>query len=115
MKTLLLTENWELQIDAAGQIVTQTGPLAIAQKVANEIRLFTNDAYFEQDKGIPHFSLELGHMPPESLLRNYIIKAAQGVDGVASATVEFVRFENRTLEGVVYLTLKTGESLNVNF
>ena len=111
--TLLLNENWDITQDAEGQIATVGGAYSIAQNVANAVRLFTKDAYFAQDQGIPHFDIELGHTPPMSVLRTRIIKAAMGVDGVADATVVFDEMENRVLRGEIMLTTTTGERINV--
>lgn len=37
--TLLLDADWDLQLDAAGNIMTSSGDYAVAQNVANAIRL----------------------------------------------------------------------------
>lgn len=110
--TLLLDAQWDLTLDAGGNIATTTGPYAIAQNVANAVRLFTDDAYFDRDKGIPHFDVELGHKPPYAVLRSHIIRAARAVDGVADAKVVFDR-SGRLLGGEITLTLTTGETANV--
>ena len=57
-KTLLLDSNWDLCLDKAGRIAVAEGPYATAQAVANECRLFTDDAYFEPQRGI-----RLGQLP----------------------------------------------------
>lgn len=112
--TLLLDAQWDLTVDAGGNIASVTGPYAIAQNVANAVRLFTNDAYFDADKGIPHFQIELGHNPPYSILGTRILQAARAVDGVANATVTFDRDE-RKLGGEILLTLTDGTTANVEF
>ena len=113
-RTLLLDANWDLTLDDGGNVATVSGPYAIAQNVANAVRLFTQDAYFDADKGIPHFSIELGHKPPYSILRTRIIQAARSVEGVADASVVFDRDE-RKLGGEILLTLTTGETASVEF
>ena len=95
-------------------IATVAGPYAIAQNVANAVRLFTNDAYFDADRGIPHFDIELGHKPPYSILRTRILQAARAVEGVADATVTFDR-DKRVLGGEILLTLTTGDTVSVAF
>jgi len=112
--TLMLDADWDLTLNAGGGIATVSGPYAIAQNVANAVRLFTDDAFFDADKGIPHFSIELGHKPPYSILRTRILEAARGVEGVADATVTFDRYE-RVLGGEILLTLTTGETASVEF
>ena len=113
--TLFLDATWDLTLDVGGNIATVTGPYAIAQNVANAVRLFIKDAYFDQDRGIPHFDTELGHVPPYSLLRSYIVQAAKSVEGVADATVTFTDPEKRVLGGEIQLTLTTGETASVAF
>ena len=113
-RTLLLDTNWDITLDTGGYIATTAGPYAIAQNVANAVRLFTDDAYFDADKGIPHFSIELGHKPPYSIIRSRILQAARAVEGVADAVVTFDRDE-RTLGGEILLTLASGETATVGF
>lgn len=113
-RTLLLDTNWDITLDAGGDIASVTGPYAIAQNVANAVRLFTDDAYFDRDRGIPHFQIELGHKPPYSILRTRILQAARAVEGVADATVTFNRDE-RKLGGEILLTLTDGITANVEF
>lgn len=111
--TLLLNGDWDITQDGEGNIATVLDAYAIAQNVANAVRLFTKDAYFDQDKGIPHFDIELGHTPPLSVLRSRIIKAAKSVEGVADAVVTFDTFDDRILRGEVLLTTTSGETINV--
>ena len=113
--TFLLSENWDIDLDDSGDIATVTGPYAIAQAVANAVRLFTSDAYFDADKGIPHFEVELGHLPPMSVLRTRILAAALAVSGVADATVEFTSYTDRLLSGEILITTTDGERVNVEF
>ncbi len=113
-RTLLLDAQWDLTVDAGGNIATVSDAYAIAQNVANAVRLFTDDAYFDRDRGIPHFQIELGHKPPYSILRTRILQAARAVEGVADATVTFDRDE-RKLGGEILLTLTDGTTANVEF
>ena len=51
--SLLLSDDWDLQLDVTGNIATTTGAYAIAQNVANSIRLFTDDASVVEASGHP--------------------------------------------------------------
>lgn len=131
MHTLTLDpETWDLTLDGGGNIAVSTGAAAIAQNVANAVRLFTNDAWFDRTRGIPHFAVELGRLPPESVLRSRLAKAARGVEGVAAAVVALTRFEpqpprriaageaeerpaGRALEGRIELTTTAGDTVHV--
>ena len=59
-KTALLSSGWDLQLTPEGNILLTSGALAIAQNLANEIRLWTNDAYYQQENGIAWKDLWLG-------------------------------------------------------
>lgn len=106
-------ETWDLTLDPAGNIATATGAYAIAQSVANAIRLFTNDAYYDSDKGIPHFVIELKTRPALSILRSRCKEAAEKVPGVKNAEVIDLKLNNRVLSGDIRLTLNDGSIANV--
>ena len=108
-------DNWDLTLDAAGNIATCLDAYAIAQNVANAVRLFTKDAWYDGQRGIPHFNTDLGPRPDASLIRSRIRKAAVGVEGVAAATVNLESDEDRVLGGDIQLTLTTGETADVSF
>jgi hypothetical protein len=114
MKTLLLTERWDLQLDASGQIAMTDGPLAVAQSVANAIRLFTQDAYFDQTSGVPHFDIELGHRPSPAVVKERIIRAALAVAHVDAATMTTFAVNNRVASGTLEIETN-GEVVNVAF
>lgn len=110
-KTLLLDPaSWDLKLDETGMLPVATDTYAIAQNVANQVRLFTEDAYFTRDDGIPHFAVTLGRYPAESVMRTRIIAQAKSVDGVEDATVDFTRFEEGELSGNIQLTTTTGDT-----
>lgn len=117
MRTLTLDlDTWDIGVDAAGQIAVSSGPYAIAQDVANACRLFTNDAWFDPKKGVPHFSIELGRIPNPSMLREKLRQAALSVEGVADVKIENLTLnDDRVLTGDIRLTLVTGETANVAF
>lgn len=112
--TLLLdTDAWDLTLDSGGNIATGTGSYAIAQNVANAVRLFTNDAWYAPDEGIPHFMVELGTLPEQSVVRSRVTQAALGVDGVVAATVGITGLEERALTGTIQLTTTEGDTADV--
>ena len=112
-KTLLLDKNWDLTLDKSGRIAVADGPYATAQNVANECRLFTNDACFEQTRGIPYFLITLGKAPALSVLKARLRKAAMLVDDVkdvVSIDVQSFDTETRLLSGDIQFTSKEGEN-----
>ena len=124
--TLLLDTDWDLQLDEAGGIAVTTGDYAVAQNVSNAVRLFTNDAYYDPDRGIPHFALTLGRKPAMSVFRAVVRQAALGVDGVRAAEVKDLVLAQkdaqspdgssvtpRTLTGDIQLTMEDGETYGI--
>lgn len=114
--TLLLDiDTWDLTLDSGGNIATTRDGYGIAQNVANAVRLFTNDAWYDPDRGIPHFLVDLGRMPEGGVFRSRVRAAALTVDGVADATAEITGVENRTLRGTISLTTTGGDTADVAF
>jgi molybdopterin-guanine dinucleotide biosynthesis protein A len=118
--TLKLDETWDVTLNEAGHIavIAADAPYATAQNVANECRLFTRDAYFAYDRGIPHFVVELGRRRTRlSALKAYLRRAAlrdPKVAKVAAVRVDDFDRETRTLSGAVTLTLRSGENVALN-
>ena len=105
--TLYLTpDNWDITLDSSGRLQTSAAAYAIAQNVANAVRLFTNEAFFAMDEGIPHFEIELGFTRPAlSVLRARIREAALNVEGVLDAAVNLDGVRGRKLTGEILLTV----------
>ena len=125
--SLLLDSDWDIQLDASGNIAETSGDYAVAQNVANAVRLFTNDAYYDPDRGIPHFALTLGRKPALSVFRAVVRQAALGVDGVRAAEVKDLALSQkdaqspdgssvtpRTLTGDIQLTMEDGETYGID-
>lgn len=112
--TLNLTDKWDIHVDKNGDIALSDGNYAIAQNAANAVRLFTNDAYFNQDRGIPHYDIELGHNPisSQSVLINRIREAVLNVDGVEDAQIS-LEFDNETRTFGGEITLATADSTQI--
>ena len=125
--SLLLDSDWDIQLDASGNIAETSGDYAVAQNVANAVRLFTDDAYYDADRGIPHFALTLGRKPVMSVFRAVVRQAALGVDGVRAAEVKDLVLAQkdaqspdgssvtpRTLTGDIQLTMEDGETYGID-
>lgn len=116
-KTLLLDGNWDLCLDSGGRIKTSAGAYATAQNVANECRLFTNDAYFDIERGIPWFLIALG----QTAISPAVIKArlrdaallVKDVDEVTGVELDTLDTDTRRLTGTVNFTSKEGENGSV--
>ena len=115
-KTLLLDRNWDVCLDKGGRIAVAEGPYATAQAVANECRLFTNDACFDQERGIPYYLIALGQKLSPSVLRARLRDAAYLVEDVEEVTdivLESLDTETRKVTGEIKFTSKEGEDASV--
>lgn len=114
-RSLLLNDNWDIGLDGGGNLVTTSGLYCDAQNVANAIRLFTKDAFLAQDKGVPHFDLDLGRMPAFSAVRSVYRRNARAVENIQDATLENLAFDSdtRVLTGVIRATTEQGNTVNV--
>lgn len=113
--TLELSDAWDLQLDNNGNIKTVTDDYAVAQNVANAFRLFTDDAWYNPERGISHFLIELKKSPLLSVLKVRLKQAALNTAGVQDASISLLTAEGRDLTGIASLTLDNGEKLDVNF
>lgn len=102
-----------MQLDNAGNIKVCDDAYAVAQEVANKIRLFTNDAYFDEEKGIPHFVIDLGKKPMQSVVRSRIKEASLSVPEVKTVNILNIEIVDRKLSGQIELTLKNGSIVDV--
>ena len=109
------TDTWDLMLDSAGNLQTAMGSYAIAQDVANAVRLFTDDAYYEPERGIPYFVITLGQKVQQSVLNSRVRNIALEVDGVEDVEVSMDELdENRQLTGSIEITTVDGEVVDVD-
>lgn len=116
-RTLILDVNkWDLCLNSRGEIADCIDDYATAQDVANAIRLFTNEAYFDMDRGVPHYDIDLALRPSLAQVRSRYRKSALGVSNVADASVSIYEIdEERTMRGEVFLKTDTGTRAEVSF
>lgn len=112
--TLTLQDDWDLHVNDSGDLDTDSGAQGIAQNVANAFRLFTKDAYFFTERGIPHFLIELDSHPKINILRSRLKKTALNVKGVKDCEINLMQTdEDRGLNGYAQITLINGEQIKV--
>jgi hypothetical protein len=112
MRTLLLDrDNWDLCLDAAGNIAMASEPYSQVQDVASAARLFTRELWYGGDRGVPYFSDALGRFQPTQLLRARIVQAALSVPGVETAVVYFTKLDQRTVGGQIQITTGAGPAV----
>jgi len=116
MSSLLLdAAEWDLVADASGNIAVADNPYALAQEVANAIRTFLGEVWFNTSLGLDYFGLVLGKTPSLALLKTALVAAALSIEGVASARCFIASFRNRVLDGQVQIVTTTGVTVVVPF
>ena len=113
--TLLLDRTeWDIVLDASGNIAMASEPYAIIQDVASACRLFTNEIYYGGSSGIPYFEQVLGRFQPIQVLKAQLVRTALTVPGVVSARA-FLTFigRDRQVRGQVQVTLGDGSVVPV--
>lgn len=101
---LLVVDAWDLCLDAAGNIAMATTPYSRAQSVANALRLFKAELWYNTAAGVPYFEEILGHAPPASVFEQYMVQAAMTVPGVVNAQCSIISINGRELTGQVTFT-----------
>lgn len=110
---LLVTDAWDICLDSGGNIAMARPPYALAQSVANAIRLFRGELWFDTRPGVPYFETVLGHAPPVSYFESEMVRAALTVPGVVSAQCVIEGVDARTLTGQVSFTSTDGTTQTV--
>lgn len=116
--TLLLDlDNWDLCVDANGNIAMAAAPYALAQDVASAIKTFLGEVWYDTTLGIDYFGIILGKNPPASIFRELMVNAAMSVPGVVSAICVISAFDpsNREASGQVQFTDTSGTTGTVVF
>ncbi len=112
--TLLLDRTaWDLVADSNGNIAMAQPPYAIAQDVASAVRLFKGELWYDTTDGVPYFEDVLGYLPPFSLFKSLIEKAALSVPGVVQANFIINSFSDRNVIGEIRFIDETGASHGV--
>ncbi len=110
MQTLLLDlANWDLVLNASGNIAVADEPYSLAQDAASAIRTFAGECYWNTTFGIPYFRI-LGTNIPLALLKQALIDAALTVPDVVSAQVFISALTDRALSGQVQVVSSSGET-----
>lgn len=105
MKTLLLDQvEWDLVLDADGNIAVASEPYALAQDAASAIKTFAGEVYLDTTLGLPYLTQIFGKNPPIALLKAQFEAAARTVPDVASAQCFLSGITSRVLSGQIQVT-----------
>ncbi len=114
--TLLLDrDQWDLVLDANGNIALVKPEYALAQDVASAIKLFQGELYYNTSKGIPYWENVLGHYPSIALMQSYFEGAALTVPGVVNVKCTISSFNDRIVGGTVEFIDEVGVLNDVQF
>ncbi|MBS4773139.1 MAG: hypothetical protein KHX55_02550 [Proteobacteria bacterium] len=113
MTSLLLTPDWDLQLDDMGNIATVTGGLQTAQDVATSCRVWKGEALYDTERGVPYKEDIFAQRPNLSLLQADFETEAKRIKGVASVEVVAESFIDRKLVPDIRIALENGEEYNV--
>ena len=115
MRTLSLSNSWDLEVDSFGNIAVAEDPLSLAQDAASAIRTFEGEVYYDLDQGIPYWQQVLGFSPPVSLMKSFFNQAALTVPEVVSAVTYISSIQNRIVAGQVQVRNAAGQLSAANF
>lgn len=105
--TLLLDrDNYDLCLDAAGNIALAEEPYAQEQDVASECRVFEGECYYDTTRGVPYWGAILGQTPPVQIMKERLAAAARLVPGVTRVTVYLLGIADRRVRGQVQFNNK---------
>jgi hypothetical protein len=96
--------TWDIHLNSHGNLAIVNGKSRVAQDVACACRLFTDEAIFQVNRGVPYFKMALGQKPNQQLVNTHIRDIALSVPDVEDAQVVFYDFKDRTLSGEVLIT-----------
>ncbi len=115
MKTMLLDANWDITLDASGNLALASDPYSQAQDAASAIRLFRGELQYDTAQGIPYWQEILGKLPPIALMKTKFEQAALTVPGVVSALCLIDSIADRDVTGQVQITNTVGKSARARF
>lgn len=110
--TLLLDrDDWDLALDASGNIALASEPYSQAQDASSACKVFEGEAWYDTTLGVPYLDQVFRGGQPVQVLKARLALAAQSVPGVAAATVVLTDLTARTLAGQLQLRLEAGGSV----
>jgi hypothetical protein len=116
MSSLLLDiSEWDLVLDASGNIALAQPPYSLAQDVACAVRTVLGEVYYNRNLGLDYFGQVWGKLPPASLFIQLIVNQALTVPGVVTAQCVITSFNARSVSGQIQFTDDTGEVTVVSF
>lgn len=116
MKTLLLdTVDWDLVLDASGNIAVASEPYSLAQDAASAIRTFAREVWYDTTLGVEYWRKIMGFLPPLNLLKAEFVNAARKVPRVSDVRCYMTRVTDRVIAGQIQVVDQFGRTAVINF
>lgn len=102
---LLDPDNWDITLDASGNLALAPESWSLAQDAASAIKLFAGEQYYDTSQGVPYWDEVLGKWPPISLIKGRMVEAALTVPKVVQAKCYLAAIgPDRLARGQVHVT-----------
>lgn len=101
MKTLALTESWDLTLDGAGNLKLLDSQYASAQDVATACLTIKGEHIFDQSLGIPTFETILGKRPSNTYIQGQFESCALTISNIRNALCYISESKNREIKGTI--------------
>jgi hypothetical protein len=108
MQTLLLdVAQWDLVLDARGNIAVASDPYSLAQDAASAIKTFLGEVFWDTTIGVPYLQQIFGVAASLALVKAQLADAALTVPETTAAQCFITAFTQRNLQGQVQVTSQT--------
>lgn len=105
--------NWDLDLDASGNIATVGAQERLAQDTATTCLLWRGESFWDEQFGVPWKAILGGSGYSLNLVEGYLRETAETVEGVETADVTLTQNRgDRTVKGQILLN---GGQANVEF
>lgn len=116
MKTLSLSNDWDLELDSTGSLVVLSDNTALLQDVCSAVQTWLGEIIYDMSQGLPYDADILRSDVDISFYASEAEEAAMSVPGVAAATCHLTNpTPKRQLSGIILVTFDDGETNYAQF
>lgn len=115
MKSLKITNNWDLDIDSNGDFCFVNDYEELLQTACHAVYTFQGEDPFNPNVGIPYFDDILGGLvSKKTLLESYMRYEIRNIDGITNLYLledeDILSRISRDFKGTIYITTTDGEN-----
>ena len=115
-KSLLLNDQWDIDLDVNGDMAITANPYAVAQDVACSCSTVLGECWYDTALGIPYYERILGKWPGTQLINTKMASEAKKLSYVQSAfCTTTVGNVDRIASGVMTITDTNNEQTTIQF